>query len=898
MGLIVLTGVLTGGAALWQAQQVSNSYDETLKIELEQKALAYSTMASAFLDALGPGAFEIVQQIIQNSTDDAASTDGAAAAEGEASDSGISNAFQTVELWLPDPASAIGYSLLTRQDLGAAGATASDEVVVGVIEDTAAGGPSAAIDEDARLILTSIPIGLGGETDAIIIATLTADDEFAFFAAQKRAAIRDGLVLSSAIVLLISLVGAALGYLVLRQRQHSEDVLRKSEEKHRLLVNAIPDMMFRIKRDGTVVDFVEAKDDTPALPLGRFLGRRVGEVLPAEFADELMVRIDAALEQRTTQVFDYELAAQNGKLTAYEARIVASADDEVLAIVRNIDERKRAEQELQERVRRDHLTGVLNHGAIVEEIQKIIESENATPMAVAMVDVDDLKIINDSHGHQIGDRVLTTIARELGADGAIVGRYGGDEFVVILPDANRAAAEQYRTGVIESLKSANITNPETGTQVPPAVSIGLAIYPDEAETVADLVRLSDGAMYAAKRERPTAGQDTSSRWQLGNQRAAKLVREITSLLTAPGELNDKLRLVADRVSSSAGYDGVNFMLYASAQREAALTGSTFARASREQAESWIHQYRKQEDEPLRQVLASKQRPLTMNDPQHDELLSDEAREMVRRARIRSMLLVPIIWQDELIGSLTVIAKRPNAFGHEDADLLVAIAGQVPAFVHMAALIDELQSSSARLAQAQDDTVLLLAAAAEAHDHTTGVHLRGVRDITEALALELGYADEEAGALALAAVLHDVGKFRVPDSILADAEKLGAEDWNEMQQHTVWGSSFLTGRPGFVLAATVARSHHERWDGAGYPDRLRSEAIPECAAIVAVADAFDAMTHDRPYRAARPVASAIAEIEAHSGKQFSPKVVEALMNLQRRRELPVQRPESAQDHRAA
>ena len=323
VGLVVLTGVLTGGAALWQAQQVSSSYDEALKIELEQKALAYSTMASAFLDALGPAAFEIVQEIVQNSTDDAASTDEAAAAEGaaaadagEASDAGISNAFQTVELWLPDPAAAIGYSLLNRQELRAVEASASAEVVAGVLEETAAGGAAAAIDEDARLILTSIPIGLGGETDAIIIATLTADDEFAFFAAQKRAAIRDGLILSSAIVLFISLVGAALGYLVLRQRQRSENVLRKSEEKHRLLVNAIPDMMFRIKRDGTIVDFVEAKDDTPALALGEFLGRKVGEVLPAELADKLMLHIDAALEGRTTQVFDYEFAAQRSYATS------------------------------------------------------------------------------------------------------------------------------------------------------------------------------------------------------------------------------------------------------------------------------------------------------------------------------------------------------------------------------------------------------------------------------------------------------------------------------------------------------------------------------------------------------------------------------------------------------
>ncbi len=108
----------------------------------------------------------------------------------------------------------------------------------------------------------------------------------------------------------------------------------------------------------------------------------------------------------------------------------------------------------------------------------------------------------------------------------------------------------------------------------------------------------------------------------------------------------------------------------------------------------------------------------------------------------------------------------------------------------------------------------------------------------------------------------------------------------MKCHTTWGASFLADRPGFELAATIARCHHERWDGSGYPNGLAGEAIPEAAAIVAVADAFDAMISDRPYRARRPTAQAIQEIEACSGTQFSPKVVEALMRLSQRNALPL------------
>jgi putative nucleotidyltransferase with HDIG domain len=182
--------------------------------------------------------------------------------------------------------------------------------------------------------------------------------------------------------------------------------------------------------------------------------------------------------------------------------------------------------------------------------------------------------------------------------------------------------------------------------------------------------------------------------------------------------------------------------------------------------------------------------------------------------------------------------------------------------------------------------MLLAAAAEAHDETTGHHLQNVRATTEALARELGYSDEDAKELGLAAVLHDIGKIRVPDIVLATADGLTHQEWGVMKRHTAWGEEFLKDRPGFELPATIARSHHEHWDGSGYPDGLAGEAIPEAATIVGVADAFDAMISDRPYRPARSVAAALREIAACSGKQFSPKVVKAIARLRKRKMLPL------------
>ena len=146
-------------------------------------------------------------------------------------------------------------------------------------------------------------------------------------------------------------------------------------------------------------------------------------------------------------------------------------------------------------------------------------------------------------------------------------------------------------------------------------------------------------------------------------------------------------------------------------------------------------------------------------------------------------------------------------------------------------------------------------------------------------MELGWDAERAKQIGLAAVLHDIGKIRVAEAVLAKPGALSNEEWDLMKMHTVRGAEFLAGHRGFDLATEIARSHHERWDGGGYPDGLGSEEIPVAATVVAVADAFDAITSDRPYRAARSIEQAMAELLAASGSQFSPEVVKAMVRLQ-------------------
>jgi len=276
----------------------------------------------------------------------------------------------------------------------------------------------------------------------------------------------------------------------------------------------------------------------------------------------------------------------------------------------------------------------------------------------------------------------------------------------------------------------------------------------------------------------------------------------------------------------------------------------------------------------------------LDDPWNDALLLEGQRAILKAAGLRSVLIAPMIWQDRVIGSLGVASRREHAFGPRDAHFLAGAATHVTTIVSIATLVEELRSTSERLADARDETVMLLAAAAEARDHVTGLHLQNVRALTEALARELGHSEANAHEMGLAAVLHDIGKIRVPDAVLTGSSRLSGDAWELMKQHTVWGADFLAGQPGFELAVAIARAHHEHWDGSGYPLGLAGEAIPQPAAIVSLADTFDAMTSDRPYRKRRSAALAIEEIAACSGKQFSPRVVEALLRLYQREALPL------------
>lgn len=185
-----------------------------------------------------------------------------------------------------------------------------------------------------------------------------------------------------------------------------------------------------------------------------------------------------------------------------------------------------------------------------------------------------------------------------------------------------------------------------------------------------------------------------------------------------------------------------------------------------------------------------------------------------------------------------------------------------------------------LRASQIEVLERLGQAAEYRDDDTGQHTHRVGEMAGKIATALGLPPERVETIRRAAPLHDVGKIGISEKILLKPGSLTPEEFDLMKTHTTIGAGLLSGGDSEFLqtAEKIALSHHERWDGSGYPHGLTAEEIPLEARIVAIADVFDAISHDRPYKKAAPRGEAIAEIERQAGAQFDPQVVEAFKHV--------------------
>lgn len=242
-----------------------------------------------------------------------------------------------------------------------------------------------------------------------------------------------------------------------------------------------------------------------------------------------------------------------------------------------------------------------------------------------------------------------------------------------------------------------------------------------------------------------------------------------------------------------------------------------------------------------------------------------------------LAIVPVRSEQEVVGTLEVARKRAPGqapFTESDLRLLKGIAEIAGAALRRTQLHEDLQQTYAQV-------VLALAHAIESRDSYTAVHSARLVAMAEAVARELGCGRDEIDDIRWAALLHDIGKIGVPDRVLVAPRSLTDAEWEQMRRHPVIGEEILKTVKRMHGVAKIVRHHQERWDGAGYPDALRGERIPFGARILAVVDAYGAMTEARPYKPAAAPAAAMAEILKCAGTQFDPRVAQVFRDVAKR-----------------
>lgn len=260
---------------------------------------------------------------------------------------------------------------------------------------------------------------------------------------------------------------------------------------------------------------------------------------------------------------------------------------------------------------------------------------------------------------------------------------------------------------------------------------------------------------------------------------------------------------------------------------------------------------------------------------------------VRSLGVQSLMAVPLLIGLRAVGVLVFYGFKPYEFQADEINLAQAIANQTAVAVERIKLIEDLSVS-------YDRTLSALVAALDKRDKETEGHSKRVVAYTLALAKAMGLPEEQLQEIARGALLHDIGKIGVPDGILHKPGKLTEEEWLVIRKHPEWGKQILEGISFLDGPAEMVFSHHERWDGGGYPLGIQGEEIPIGARLFAVADTFDAITSNRPYRKAAPYATARQEIQKGSGNQFDPTVVDIFVEFSERDWLQVLEEYAARD----
>jgi diguanylate cyclase (GGDEF)-like protein len=454
------------------------------------------------------------------------------------------------------------------------------------------------------------------------------------------------------------------------------NALQLGEQRIRAMIDALPDSIIQFHISGSLITYKQGKDSELPVENSADAPRQLADLLPPDIVAQFLQNAHRAIRSGRTQVFEYALS-QDERIEYWETRILPSGREELIAIARDITERKAMENQLQYIGLHDQLTGLYSRFYFEEEMRRLDESRQF-PVAIIVCDIDGLKLVNDTLGHQVGDELLISAANIICScfdDKAVIARIGGDEFAIILPgkDIKAAEAAYHKIGsILEEYRIPSIP-------IPLNISVGVSVRTDGDQPMTAVFKAADNNMYREK----------------------------------------------------------------------------------------LH-----------------------------------------------------------------------------------------------------STYSARSAIVQT-----LAKALEARDFATVGHADRLQDLIVELALAAGEPENTLSDLRLLGRFHDIGKVGIPDYILFKPGRLTDTEYEIMKRHAEIGYRIAQSSAELAPIADWILNHQEWWNGKGYPLGLAGENIPRPARLLAVVDAYDAMTNDRPYRKALSKEKALAELRKCAGTQFDPQLVD-------------------------
>lgn len=571
----------------------------------------------------------------------------------------------------------------------------------------------------------------------------------------------------------------------------------------------------------------------------------------------------------------------------------------------------------------DALSGLPNRRYLDQKL--IREFEKATkqqPLTFAMLDIDFLKQVNDTHGHEAGDILIQKIGKVLHEDRGVdfAARYAGDEFVVLLMNKPRPERRRILLRLIEKIK----------TFAKQSISIGSVTYPDEnIKSIIDLMRMADDALYHAKhtgRGRLVCAQNKNEnivafaerrkalqKIEAGGTVAVDYIHQldafnkISEILRKASNEAEVLEKVAQTFHRELGFEKVYCLLKDAHEEKLILGGSSGVSEA---------QIQKVKQTPL---LLRERNSLThaMDKKEILDLNSGKISERFKNFwEAQQALVIPLIGRNQSIGVIIATYGENKSFKKNDYTFLLSLGDQIETGIVKARatnrikyfnveLKKEVQAATKKAWQyshslekqiqanrkLREDEIRIhfeiisaLATSLEAKDLYTRGHSVRVATYAYRLGEAVGLNTQQLTNLRYAGLLHDIGKVAIDQTVLNKTTSLTEEEAREISKHPILGAKIVNSVRFLQPAGKIVLQHHERWDGKGYPRKLKGNQITLEGRIIAVADAYDAMVSRRSYGRKMTQAAALAEIEAGSGKQFDPEVVKVFIQLAQEKKL--------------